>query len=314
MTQDSQAAVETIATNFVADPMLALTLYCKSYRQDLLRLERLARSVQQFNTDSIPFYVSVPEQDFTLFKEKLVGLDVNLIMDESILQANNRLNFGKVMELPGGLSQQIIKSEFWRLKISVTYVCLDSDCVFIRPFFTDDFISPDGYPYTVMHEAKELLQFSINHGQNKVFDSYHSLRAELAHIVGRKGRHYDFGPVPFIWDSRVWSDLDTLFLQPRNLNFHDAIMQLPSELLWYGEALLKFRPFPIMPVEPLFRVYHNEVQYFFQMRHGENIEHLSKNYLGVCFQSNWQKEFDLKKKPLLSRIARWIRRQFAKLR
>lgn len=291
--------------------MHELVLYCKSYRNDLLRLERLVYSVQQFNADAIPFYVSVPEQDFSLFDEKIRGLNVNLIKDESIINASPQIELDKVMKLPGRLSQQIIKSEFWRLGLSATYVCLDSDCAFTRLFFSDDFISPDGYPYTVMHESKELLQFAVSNGQESLYNNYHSIRAQIAEIVGRKGRHFDFGPVPVIWSSQVWRSLDTHFLQPRGLSFYDAILLFPFEILWYGEAILKFKTFPIMPIEPLFRVYHTEMQFIVAQAQGENIERISKNYLGICYQSNWQRELDLYKKPLPSRVARWIRKKIA---
>jgi Family of unknown function (DUF6492) len=294
--------------------MRELVLLCKSYRNDLLRFERLAHSIQQYNSDAIPFYVSVPERDLSLFAERAAGLNVTLIADESILEANPRMDINKVRKLPGGLSQQIIKSEFWRLNISKTYVCLDSDCIFIRPFYIDDFISPYGYPYTVIHEAKELLQFSINHGRNDIYENYHSMRAQLAEIIGRKGRHFDYGPVPVIWSSEVWNCLDLQFLQPRNLDFSDAILMLPSEILWYGEAMLKYSPFPVVPIEPLFRVYHTEEQFVYAQSQGETTERISRNYLGVCYQSNWQKEFDLKKKPLHSRAARWLRLQAARLK
>ncbi len=292
--------------------MHELVLYCKSYRNDLRRLERLVHSVRQFNAESIPFYVSVPAQDFSLFEARIAGQNVNLIKDEDILLINRQIEIDKVMKLPGGLSQQIVKSEFWRMEISRTYVCLDSDCVFIRPFYFNDFISPDGHPYTVMHECKELLQFAVNHGRDDIYNTYHDIRAQLAGIVGRKGRHFDFGPIPVIWDRRVWHNLDVNFLQPRNLNFYDAILLFPFEILWYGEAMLKFRPFPIIPVEPLFRVYHIESQFMFWQDRGENIEQISKNYLGVCYQSNWQKEFDLNKKSLASRTARWIRKKITR--
>ena len=291
-----------------------LVLYCKSYRNDLLRLERLVTSIQQFNADSIPLYISVPEQDFSLFEARIAVQNVHLIKDEDILCANPRIDVAKVMELPGGLSQQIVKSEFWRLAISTTYVCMDSDCVFIRPFYLDDFISPDGYPYTVMHESKEFLQFAVNHGDDDIYNSYHSLRAQLAQIVGRKGRDFDFGPVPVIWNSQVWRSLDTLFLQPKNLNFYDAILLLPSEILWYGEAMLKYQPVPLVPIEPLFKVYHTELQFISGQEQGESIERITKNYLGVCYQSNWQREFDLDQKSLASRAARWIRKQVARLK
>ena len=62
--------------------MLELTLFCKSYRNDLLRVVRLAQSIRQFNSEAIPFYVSVPEQDHALFSEKLTEFDVILLTDE----------------------------------------------------------------------------------------------------------------------------------------------------------------------------------------------------------------------------------------
>jgi hypothetical protein len=293
--------------------MTEFSLFCKSYKNDILRLVRLAKSIQEFNIDSVQFYVSVPEQDWALFNEKLAGLDVELITDESILRTNPRLDLDKIAALPGGVSQQIVKSEFWRLGFSQIYLCLDSDCVFLRPFTRSDFIASGNIPYFVMHEAKEILQFAICHGQQEIYESFHDLRKRIAGIFQREGRHYDFGPVPAIWDSRVWLDLDEKFLQPRNMNLYDAIKLLPSELLWYGEAMLKFRPYPILPVEPLFRVYHNESQYYFARKNGENNAALAKNYLGICYQSNWQKEFDLIRKPLLSRMARSVRRIFKKL-
>lgn len=288
--------------------MREIVLFCKSYRNDLLRVERLAKSIQQFNVDSIPFYISVPNEDYSLFETRISGLNIILIRDEDIILANHRLDVIKVTQLPGRLSQQIVKSEFWRLGISATYVCLDSDCVFIHPFCATDFFSPDGHPYTVMHEAKEFLQFVVDHNQQDAYNDYHSLRAQLMKIFGRTGRHFDFGPVPVIWNSHVWNSLDKQFLQPNNLNFYDAILLLPSEILWYGEAMLRFRPFPLMPIEPIFKVYHSELQYHSGQYNGDTIERLSKNFLGVCFQSNWQKQFDLDKKSYPSRIARWIRK------
>lgn len=289
--------------------MKNIVLYCKSYRNDVLRVKRLTESIAQFNHDQIPLYVSVPLCDMDLFQGALAGKPVNLINDEEIIRANPSLNQEKIDALPGAVSQQIVKSEFWRLGLSDSYLCIDSDCVFIRPFYIGDFISPDNHPYTVMHEAKEFLQFAVNHNQEKAYNSYHSYRAKLMTIIGRKGRHFDFGPVPVIWNGKIWSKLDTQFLQPLNLNIYDAILLLPSEILWYGEAMLKFRLFPIEPIEPLFKVYHNELQFIIGQQQGDSIERISKNYLGICYQSNWQRNFDFEQKPLLSRLARWIRRK-----
>lgn len=288
--------------------MNKFVLYCKSYRNDVMRVKRLAESVEKFNIDLIPFYVSVPSSDMQMFAEMLEGNAITLISDEEIIRANPSLIQEKIDALSGWKAQQIVKSEFWRLGISENYLCLDSDSVFLRPFQQSDFISPDGHPYTVIHEAKELLQFAINHGMEKVCDDFHKEHAEIMEIFGRKGRQYEFGPTPLIWSRAVWEELDDKFLKPRGMNFYDAIMLFPGEMQWYGEAMLKYLPYPLMPVEPLFKVYHYERQYVFGKQQGESYERIAREYLGVCYQSNWEKKMDLVAKPLLSRVARWIRR------
>ena len=148
--------------------MKKFSLYCKSYRNDVLRVKRLAESIERFNIEHIPFYISVPHSDVPLFQEVLAGKAITIINDEEIIRSNPDLKSDKIAALPGSKSQQIIKSEFWRLALSESYLCLDSDCIFIRTFKQNDFITPEGYPYTIVHEAKELLQFATNHSMEKV--------------------------------------------------------------------------------------------------------------------------------------------------
>jgi hypothetical protein len=143
----------------------------------------------------------------------------------------------------------------------------------------------------------------------KVSDNFHKERQQIMDIFGRKGHHFDFGPPPMLWNGKVWAALDEQFLKPKNLNFYDAIMLFPGEIQWYGEAMLKFRPFPIMPVEPYFKFYYYEKHFIVGKQQGETIERLARDYMGVCYQSNWERNFDFDKKPLLSRLARWIRRK-----
>ena len=98
--------------------MLPLVLFCKSYSVDLKRLVRLAQSVHKFNTEKIPFYISVPLTETQLFEEHLVGLDVHVIPDNLIIQHNSNIKQSDFDLLPGNLAQQIVKSEFWRLRFS----------------------------------------------------------------------------------------------------------------------------------------------------------------------------------------------------
>ena len=285
--------------------MNKVALFCKSYRDDVLRAKRLARSVERFNMEGLPLYVSVPSSDLALFQEHCAGLPLTLISDEEIVAANPGLDLKAFAKLPGGLAQQIVKSEFWRLGTALNYVCLDSDCYFLRPFGESDFLAPDGTPYTVMHEAKELLHFAGIAGLSKIGRNRSAEGEEIMGLFGRTGRFWDFGPVPVVWSAAVWRDLDEKFLKPRSMTFMDAIRQHPGELRWYGEALLAYRSIPLWPVEPLFRCYHYEEQYYFWKKSGETEEKIAENYLGVCMQSNWDKQLDLVKR---FRFSKWRRR------
>jgi hypothetical protein len=285
-----------------------IALLCKSFRDDVKRAVRLARSITTFNSEKLAFYMSVPAQDLPLFQKELAGIDVQLMGDEEIVKANPAIDLNEFVGMPGGLSQQVVKSEFWRLGVSENYVCLDSDCYFLRSFGANDFVARDGTPYTVMTESKELLYFADIAGLSKIGPDRERDCKEIMSLFGRQGPLWDFGPIPVVWSAKVWRDLDENYLKPKGMSFVDAIQQHPGELRWYGEALLAYRSIPLLPVEPLFRCYHYEEQYYFWRRAGETDELLARHYLGVCRQSNWDKDLDLEKRFRFSKLRRRIKR------
>jgi hypothetical protein len=291
--------------------MKDIVLYCKSYHRDVLRAARLAESVRRHNAGNLPFYLSCPSTDLTLFKD-IVGSDgVTLLADEEIVAANVSIDRKAFSALPGVISQQIVKSEFWRLGICENYLCLDSDSYFIRDYNREDLLTPSGIPFTVMNESLELRLFGALHRHAKIARNIDVDCKTIMGIFGRTGRHYDFGPLPVVWSRRVWADLAEKFLEPQSMSFLDAMVLFPSEMRWYGEALLKYRSIELWPVETLFRCYHYEEQYRAAKKSGETHEALSQIYLGVCSQSNWDKELEYRhnKKGLLSRLVRTIKRR-----
>jgi len=291
--------------------MKDIVLYCKSYHRDVQRAKRLAESVRRFNSGNLPFYLSCPSADLPLFRN-IIGSDgVIFLADEEIITVNPSIKLGDLMALPGGLSQQIVKSEFWRLGISENYLCIDSDAYFIRDFNRNDFLAPDGHPYTVMNESLELRLFCTLRKHDKIARNRDTECKAIMAIFGRSGRQYDFGPLPVVWSRLVWADLAEKLLEPRGMNFLDAIKLFPSEMRWYGEALLKFRSIELWPVETLFRCYHYEQQFRDARKTGESDETLRQIYLGVCSQSNWDKNLDYgqNRKSLLSRFVRAIKRR-----
>lgn len=261
--------------------MSTFVLYCKSYRNDLERAAILADSISKHNKDNIPFYISVPKQDIELFKSRISSAII--VEDEDILSHLN------IQIKENWVSQQIVKSNFWRLGFAENYLSLDSDCQFIKDFFVSDFMYDEETPYTVCHEQKELWNWSVLHKQQLGFDpkvSFTEDRLKVMNVFNRKGAVYDFGPCPTIWSAKVWRVLDEI-MSLNNLNWA-SIMQLSwSEFTWYGETLLYSQAIPLYPREPLFKVFHYYQQYAEYKQAGVTLDHISQNYMGIILQSNW---------------------------
>ena len=254
-----------------------LVLYCKSYRNDFERFKVLLESVKKYNLDSIPFYVSAPISDIDLF-EQLEG--VKVISDESIVNTKSQ----------GWVQQQIVKSRFWTLDLCENYLCLDSDCYFIKPFGFKDFMYDDETPFTVIHEQKELFSWTVNKTNALGFDpkdSYMRDRDKIMQIFSRSGKYYDFGPVPVIWSRKVWQDLEENYIKPNNLSFGDLINNSASEFSWYGESLLAFKSISLYPIEPLFKVFHYAQQIQEYKDQGYTEQMIAQNYYGIIMQSNY---------------------------
>lgn len=289
--------------------MIDFSLYCKSYNVDVFRVKRLAASVAKYNADKIPFVVSCPAAHMALFKEQLQGFDVTLIPDEDIILANPLHTVEQINNIPGHISQQIVKSEFWRLNYSRSYICLDSDCQFIRPFRKSEFLAPDGDPYTVMDEAREILMPALAAQKNRVVENYQREAAELQQEIGRAGKAYNFGPNCPIWDARVWRSLEENLLKPRNISFAELIVNFPNEMRWYGESVLKYQAIRLWPSQPYFKMYH----YGWHLKMDRKLKiteaMLSRLYCGVVYQSAWERQLDWPREGgnWASRLGRRIR-------
>ena len=296
-------------------PQYPIVLYCKSYKRDLKRTKRLVLSIDKYNTENIPFYVSVPKADLPLFLTELGGTTAKLISDEEIIEKNPHISQEKVNLLHGNFSQQIVKSEFWRLNLSETYLCLDSDSVFIRPFTTELFLSSDSTPYTVIDEGREILDIALYSRKISVLDNFYRESKQFQKIFGRVGRCYSFGPNPLIWSQLVWESLEREYLLPNGLSFYDAVLSAPIDANWYGEALLKYKAIPLLPCQPLFKVYHYAWQMDRDIRANIGLPELAKLYTGVIYQSTWERELDWPSEQgnWSSRLARRLRRRLGRI-
>lgn len=292
-----------------------LVLYCKSYRTDLLRLIRLAQSVEKYNVEKIPFYVSVPKEDVPIFRESATNLNFILLEDDQILAANPSISSDISSEMPSQLLQQVVKSEFWRLRLSHNYLCLDSDAFFIRPFSKKDYLHDDGTPYTVIHEAHELIEMAYANNKPQIHENFIKEALQLQNLFKRSGRAYSFGPMPMVWHSAVWESLDREFLKPRGMSFANAIHQFPLESRWYGEALFAYQAIKLLPCEPFFKVFYYAWQYDQKKTLPDLLQQLSHNYSGVILQSSWERELDWppENRRRISSFIRYVKRKMKKI-
>jgi hypothetical protein len=287
-----------------------VVLYCKSYAKDFLRLKRLLDSIKSFNVDLLDFYISTPKSDEVLLKQILGDEGYFWVADEDIVSANPRADFNKYRSMSGGLSQQIIKSEFWRLRHSENYVCLDSDCIFIKEFHRSDFLAGDGIPYTVIYQNKDYFQLAVDRGFAKAPKQLIAEGDRVKKLFGRQGPNYYCPCPPFIWSAKVWESLDLMYLRPQNLTLWDLCTADHPETLLYIEALLNYKAITLHPIEQLFRIYYYDWHYYLLRRFGETHQKLKENYLGVIYQSSWDLSSDYGKsqKSFPSRVLKKIKK------
>lgn len=290
--------------------MKDLVLYCKSYRKDFLRLKRLLKSISQHNLDQIPFYISTPAADRELLIELVGSQGYEWVSDESIIDANPLAPSGIVNTKSGSLAQQVVKSEFWRLGLCANYVCLDSDCIFIKDFKQSDFLAADGHPYTVIYQNKEYFQLAVDRGYSKAPAHLKAEGDRVKALLGRQGPNYYCPCPPFIWSAAVWKSLDENYLKPRGQTLWDLCTPEHPETLLYLEALLNFKVIPLYPIEQLFRIYYYDWHYYLLRRMGETPAKLKDNYLGLIYQSSWDLGLDYggSQKSIFSRALKRVKR------
>lgn len=263
--------------------MEKVILFIKTYKSDFDQCKKLVNSINKHNRDNIKILISVNDSDFQLFKDNLPSDSIDLIKDSDIIECKTSNPW---------IYQQIVKSQLHRIGVTENYVCLDSDSYFIKDFYISDFIQGE-VPFTIIHQQKELFSWlSINqkHFKNNPKEYFESISKKVMNQVGREGICYDYGPSPTIWSNKVWASFENDYLKVKNINYIDLIEEYPSEFTWYGEWLMKSNVIPLLPKEPLFKVFHYKKQFQDFVKEGHTRESIKENYLGVVLQSNWNRD------------------------
>ena len=254
--------------------MHKLVIFCKSYRGDLDRTKVLAESIEKFNKDNLPFYISVPPEDIELFTSTLPGW-VNILDDHTISSFNK-----------GWHGQQFVKAGFYKLNISRFYLCIDSDSYFLKDFYTKDFLYDEETPYMVMDENNTMFEWTDRYSRDcfpfDPRDSYQEDYRIIKEFFGREGKTYHYGPTPVVWDTEIWKWLDETY------KIEELFKLRTVENNWYGEAVLA-KGAKFMPCSPLFKCFHYAQQYSFHKQLGWTEEDFAKQYFGLVIQSNWDR-------------------------
>jgi hypothetical protein len=265
-----------------------MSLWVSSWRGDVTRCKKLYESVQKFNEDKLPFYVVMSKDDIEFFKNEM-GSDGITYVDEAQINPYK----GKY---DGWRIQMVNKMHFWKLGLTKNYFVMDSDCLFIKPFYEDDFIAYDDIPYTTVFEDN-VYQLTIrpenyegwkdHHGREYIDLCYKDWQRGVRKVIPNTyKKHLHFGPCPVTYNTSVWKSFYEDYVEANGLQTHDIIAHVSADYSWYGEYLMYAKVIDIVPTEAQFLVMHNRKQYEW-FKKNITLDEIKRVYLGVIINSSF---------------------------
>lgn len=266
-----------------------LGIYIKTFSRDSSRVHRLIRSIEEYNKDNIPVIVSCPEKEINHFKNVLADFQIRLVSDQSIYVPKT--------VMAGWEEQMLVKMHACLNLEFDNLLIIDSDALFIRDFYIEDFIAYGDIPYSILHENKQVSEYEkALKGQNYLENGYSkAVRVYREIFGGKSNKIYDYGPNPHLWSKKVFQSFKDNYLDPNNLTLEIFSLTVKQnygihfrETLTYGEYLLAAHPIPIIPCGPFFKTYHWKEMLDFEKGTGlEVVDNIKSSYIGVIMQSNW---------------------------
>ena len=270
--------------------MHKFVLFCKSYIGDKQQVRVLIKSYVEHNKDKIPFYISVPRNDLSAFKEIVSGTTIKLIADEDVTSEliSEAINSSGV----GYINQEIVKLTFWKTEIAENYFCIDSDAYFIRDFYIHDFMYDSDTPYSILVEDKELCTCPLYyskywHGREKVLK-------EIKEWIGLSERRTLTCHGNATFSSKILISFEKDFMIPNGLTYSDILKFHPYEFSWYNFWLQKSLVVPIIQIEPLFKVFHMKEHYLQYVKQGITERDIARAYIGIVLNSGWVRYLSFK--------------------
>ena len=265
--------------------MRQLAFLLKSYADDAALADRMLASFRRHNAEGLHLFAVVPRIDFPRFGA-FAGSDITLVAEEEL---GRHLVSEQVAGLRAGyVNQEIVKLAFHELGLAEAYFTVDSEAEFLRPFGAADFLHPDGHPYSVLVEDRDL---AVDPGYFRAY--WPSRSAALRRIWDEVGVD---DPVirtchgHQVMSSTVLRSFVSGFLEPRTWSYADAIAVAPYEYSWYNAYLLRSGAIPVHPRDPLVKVFHTEREYLQALASGVTVEDLARGYLAVVVNGAFARE------------------------
>jgi hypothetical protein len=265
----------------------SLGILIKSYRNDLERAEELCRSLKRFNSDNLPIWIIVPEQDLAEFAACAQVSNATLLSES--LFAHHLTDVSVSGIRPGYINQEIIKLAFWELGLVENYLPIDSDAVVLRPFGKRDLMFDSGTPFTVLLEDHELKIEPKYFAEN--WQGRESSLREIQSFLGLEDTRILTCHGHQVLSAKVLQSFKEQVLDPRNLTYRDILEISPYEFSWYNFWLQKSQVIPIHQREPYFKVIHSAEQHLEIALKGITMEDISRAYIGVIINSNFSKSW-----------------------
>lgn len=261
--------------------MEKFAFFLKTYSVDYDRAVRLIDTYRQYNIESIPLYLVCSRGEHHIFSH-LGGADVQLFSEEELCKDVFMEDTG----WPAGyLNQAIYKLSFWEMGLCSNYMCIDSDAMFIRPFYRKDFMYDEDTPYTSLEEDNDL-RADIYYNR-----LYWNSRMER---IKRIEDELDYHPYHLmtchgfqIFSGAVLKSLKNDFMKPRGYTYKNLIEISPYEFSWYNLWLQKTQVIPIHPIAYLFKCFHLKQHHIISVLQGMKIEDWAKGYVGIIVNSNY---------------------------
>ena len=118
-----------------------MNIFIKTCPRDFLRLNKLIDSLNKYNKDDIPTFVCIEKRYEDLLYDNVNVSNVKVIFSDDILKDYDILKLRK--NLNRWQIQQVIKFEYTHQSQENNHLIVDSDSIFIKPFYKKDFVDSD---------------------------------------------------------------------------------------------------------------------------------------------------------------------------